>query len=974
MKRNKLFSLALSSLFAFGIAGGATNFSNSADFSHKTHNHPTHKHASLGADDFSDAVELGRDEIRVDLQSVTSTPASKSATIVFNSSRLTGLGTSKKNVFIVIDDEDYSGTNSNPSLSGATNPAFSGYTIEMENIATFTLRYETAGQTVSWLDLVIPEQLTYGDSFSVLNTKIVKDAFIFPESIDQDIADDYAEIDQELSEGKIEADEVEEEKEKALHKHLKFDYLVIPDGIETIESGAFKNIPTNLKGIRCEAPSKPAGWADDWCDALPTQIEWGYKLVDESVTGKKTGNETNHLSQTTGTNERFYGDLVKSASNSTNSLFSIVNDVNWTGNFDAPVRTSAGLTTPYHLESYVAYLEDVPSNANIVIPEKLTYGSDLVLENKTIAKDTLEFTNYVANNPEDPDELTYNGNIKSITIPAGIETVEANAFSEVPDSVTIYCEADSKPGLWADNWTDAKNVVWGHTVSDADKIDTVASTEREFRLGNDATTYILGYKHQTGANIIYQCDNCGKYFTGAHPSDKVCTFCNEKTTFTQSTLPDKRPAMEVPLVIYYEVKNTDNNTIREVWHEMPLVSEEPTSNSTSHFDSVKTSAHSRTLDILIDENEQLVEDSFRIHNIYRSKTTKILTQTVDNGEIVEKYASYIIPDTSVGFYASVEKRYDHEIDITEVINYKFNGLTKFGDHFMTSMSVDKVTPSYWYTGIGEQIKNETAMFLDDGTYSIRYAFYNLGNSFYRITYYSPTEGKEVETVIPIRTPNSVCVLEKNSGNNVSFLLKNSEIYYENSNGEKVYDFKQDNLKHFEILGLTINIHLWNNDTSNKVGRTDLVIRFGAVDVMPYDASGGSFYSIDLFILIFILIYSVVYAGVAVGLYFYLKEKFKNDEFRRMNGKRYLKTAILGYFGLLIICLALIFIGFRFTRFNNAVSVHNPLDAFIVIPGIISIVVIGYFVKFMVVKIKANKERKNAKKLKLNEDVLDDGTH
>ena len=69
----------------------------------------------------------------------------------------------------------------------------------------------------------------------------------------------------------------------------------------------------------------------------------------------------------------------------------------------------------------------------------------------------------------------------------------------------------------------------------------------------------------------------------------------------------------------------------------------------------------------------------------------------------------------------------------------------------------------------------------------------------------------------------------------------------------------------------------------------------------------------------------------------------------------------------------LFIIFRAGIFNNSISVHNPLDLFIVIPGIISIIVIGYFIRYLVLKYKDNKKLKEAKKLKLEQDVADDGT-
>ena len=876
------------------------------------------------ASDFADSVQLGRNELVVDVQSLTSTPDSKSATLSFSSSRLTGWATPKKNAYIVIDDADYSGSQMKPSISGVANPVFDGYTIEMNNIATFTFDYTPdGGERVTIKEFIVPKTVTYAGSFSVANKKIISDAFIFSEGL-QDAA---------------------------------FECLIIPSGIETIESKAIQNVPTNLK-ILCEDAAKPAGWADDWCDVDwndPEKVEWGYALKGQETTGRARNNETDQLDQSIGTGTKSYGDLVPSASNGV--VYSIVNDVNWSGDFDNPVRSAAGLITPYQLDSYVCLLDDLPGQSEIVVPEKLVYNADLELQILTISSHALDF---VLN-----EENVYEGDLTTIVIPNGVEVIESKAFTNVPDSVTIKCEATSKPDLWSDTWCDAKNVEWGYAFDDAARSSDITSTERNFRLGNDATTYIIGYKY-TQKNKFY-CKDEDAYF---YQEELVGGKSPEGHDVVE--LVDKTPEYNLPLVVSYDVKDTSTNTTRKVWKELPLSSEEATSNSISYYDSVKTEPVSRSFDILLAEHEEFLEESVCVYNIFRLKSVKIKSQVVENGDVVEKYQTYRIPDTGVVFSANAMKRYEREININEVVNYKFEGLTKFFNYSMISMSINKVLPSYWYTGISSDIITSFESKINDGSFSIRYAIYNINNSFYRLTYYSPTKGEEVTVTTAITTPNSVVVLDKDNGNKVSFLINNNDISYKDGNNI-VRDFDIANLKQFEVIGFTINIHLWNNAQSIKVGRTDLSMHFGSVDVMPYTQGSTPVYNVFTFVLIFELVLLVVYAVAAVVLFFVLKEKYKNDEFRRMKPKKYVKTAILGYLGLLVISLTIIFIAFRGGLFKNSVSTHNPIDVFIVIPGIISIVVIGYFIKFLVAKLKTNKQRKKISKLKLNENAADDGT-
>ena len=68
-----------------------------------------------------------------------------------------------------------------------------------------------------------------------------------------------------------------------------------------------------------------------------------------------------------------------------------------------------------------------------------------------------------------------------------------------------------------------------------------------------------------------------------------------------------------------------------------------------------------------------------------------------------------------------------------------------------------------------------------------------------------------------------------------------------------------------------------------------------------------------------------------------------------------------------------FIFSRSNLFANSLAVFNPLDTFIVVLSIAAIFFIGYFAKFFVTAYKNHKDRKEAKRLKLDEDVDSDGT-
>ena len=118
---------------------------------------------------------------------------------------------------------------------------------------------------------------------------------------------------------------------------------------------------------------------------------------------------------------------------------------------------------------------------------------------------------------------------------------------------------------------------------------------------------------------------------------------------------------------------------------------------------------------------------------------------------------------------------------------------------------------------------------------------------------------------------------------------------------------------------------------------------------------------------------VVYAVLAVILFFYKKNKYKNDEFRRMRPKAYVKSALIGFVGLALVLAAVNFVFLRFAIFYSTVPTFNPIDAFVIAFGIFGAIALGLFIKNAVVAFKLAKKRKQALKLHLDADTVDDGT-
>ena len=146
-----------------------------------------------------------------------------------------------------------------------------------------------------------------------------------------------------------------------------------------------------------------------------------------------------------------------------------------------------------------------------------------------------------------------------------------------------------------------------------------------------------------------------------------------------------------------------------------------------------------------------------------------------------------------------------------------------------------------------------------------------------------------------------------------------------------------------------------------------------VDVLPLRGETVSYIDLNLTLILTYVIYTIVYAGLSVALFFFLKNRYKNDEFRRMKPKSFIKKTIIGFVGSCIVLLTIMSIIYRFSLFKNSVYAFNPSDVFVVLSGIVSVVIIGYFIKYLYGLYRSNKQRKEALKLKLNEDVDDDGT-
>lgn len=307
-------------------------------------------------------------------------------------------------------------------------------------------------------------------------------------------------------------------------------------------------------------------------------------------------------------------------------------------------------------------------------------------------------------------------------------------------------------------------------------------------------------------------------------------------------------------------------------------------------------------------------------------------------------------------------------DINSFVSLNYAGKSNLNGY--TSFKVDadansKEVDGEGYKSLGVTYKrlyntNEDA--IKNGSMKVRTKFGFGGDSYYKISYKDGTYLKisDVSSSVDISS----------EGSSLYFLLKGLDL---------------NNLEDIQVVGGIIALSIYNNDTYKDLSRTNIQIRFGYINfkicniknsdgtVFISKNSGAYDFNSDLFIGLSIGLVSLIYIIISFILFFTYSKKYKDDEFRRVNPRLYWKTNLLG---LCAIDCVLLFIEFTLVRVNlvsNSLPIFNPCDAFICAFAVASLLLVGYFIKYFFVLFKAKYEARRNEKLKMNSDVIDDGT-
>lgn len=397
-----------------------------------------------------------------------------------------------------------------------------------------------------------------------------------------------------------------------------------------------------------------------------------------------------------------------------------------------------------------------------------------------------------------------------------------------------------------------------------------------------------------------------------------------------------------PLEINYSVTHKDKTT-EDICLELPL-----DSSNNNNYDGVGndvgSTSFSKNIDINLEIGDVIDDESIYFTNIYSA---------------TKNSSSKYIPDLSQEYSIKPRISYSGKYDISDFAKVSFDSITTYAGY--TTVTTHFTLVDGIYERVKESVYNSYKSKIEDGSVYIRYRLTSLNLSKYKISYKS---GNEVITkTANIVTPKSSHVLSTGDSNEVCFLVENSAIDS---------SFSAKSIESFSLLGLYLTIDIFSVANSKAISKSAVSTRFSSLSLFS-SSDLNTVKDINSLLIWTVIIYSIVFVLLTIGYFIYKKNVFKNDEFRRLKPKSFVKNAIIAFFGIGTIMLAILYIVVRATSFNNSVVVYNPTDAYIIGFVVASILFIGYYVKYFITLGKAYIEKKKNDKLKLNDAVDDDGT-
>ena len=594
-----------------------------------------------------------------------------------------------------------------------------------------------------------------------------------------------------------------------------------------------------------------------------------------------------------------------------------ISDPNFTGDADTPVSDdydildeSSGLPV---LEGSVSFVTGGGQNKEVCLPSTLTMAQSFVIKVTSIDANCVTATGEEYNGKNTWSDAQ-GSRITGIYIPSTIEHVAANAFTGVPENVVIAYEGAALPaGVFEDGWTDAANITY-----------STYKTKSQMKAGVGGTVDDMKDDLGRPINFILGCKQDANH---------------------------QGQEYDRPLVIQYDkITNGNRETIYEA---LPL--NNTVGNPYDSIGKISSLAYSRLFGYKLGPGESIDDESIVFHNIMKASNDSVI-------------------DTSKTYWVKPTIGYSEKQDLSKLVSFKSTGSSTFAGFSMFTLSMDKnlsITshkypePHSLYLDVKQELYEQNKLQIQKGKTVIRYSLYNLYLSSYHFVY-EGNNGELKDITVPISTVVSYQTLNNNKNNKVSILLENKKI---------APDFSAEKVRTFELVNVTIQMDLFTTSDSGStsvLGKSAISYKFAYITVR--DNNKEMVFNYNIFLIILFVAYIALFALGSFVLHRILKEKFKNDEFRRVNDKKYVRSALIYGAGSLVILAAIVFIAMRVGGFANTIVVFNPTDPLLIIFSIAGLIIGGYFIVLAIKAIKTESERKKAIRLKLNEDVDDDGTN
>ena len=356
------------------------------------------------------------------------------------------------------------------------------------------------------------------------------------------------------------------------------------------------------------------------------------------------------------------------------------------------------------------------------------------------------------------------------------------------------------------------------------------------------------------------------------------------------------------------------------------------------------------------------------------------TQESDIAKI-ELVNVFFIDELSNGSFYEVFPRFsdEYEIEISKIGSRKYYAndymnitsqtISKFGEVYCLSLGLDltveeaykKMYDNFYFPSLSISGGDEVFENIENGLYYYRTYFsfssFNeerMEGSYFRIIYNDGSIdyiGNKVSSKIQVYAGK----------NSVNFFLEGLE--------------SLDDIKTIDIFGITLQYEIASKESDTTIANSSITFKFGYLSTQyggVYDVNGNKVsdgvivdqFDLNLIFILFSIIYALVFILGDIGLFFFMKNKYKDDEFKRVRPKSFFITSLYALICTYTMIADFIIIGFRVTLFNNTPRVMNIMDIIIIVFTIVAFLMCCYFIRRFYIAIKDHMEKVKREKLKL----------